>query len=757
MNTYSLESYMSEIRKHNDSRKAYSNGKDLDLNRIASDVSQAVTDLLTETNACNISGASSEYYRPANISFEAFTNACGADKLDQLMDRCHVPEPFREACMEQVALALNRTFKGTQGAWAAQLQTADHSSNQNTVRSLNTIYPSEVIDSFANAVPGTEAFGANIDMVIPDLKVTLTTAIMNFHARIMPRLLPCRTTDQPNATYTKEYLEIYDNSKQDGPSMRLIDLYADPSFARNELQKIIPLKARDTEGNYLLKDGILLFGPQANILKLSLDDTKPGYDKINRTDIIEENVKLEYVYVSLTGKNSDDELITEVFQIPTPDSFNRLSRAYNSHDSADRQGDFTFDYKLYSNSLIATNDVEGTWKSATTELLKGLDEDEFIRLRIIVKPSLNLKRGIADCQGSFTVSAGHAIDDSQVSAATATLAESLNSAAGHSLVGYSLDARFSEANLRKTNIAMMTHRVPFAYDIPVGRNYVFDYAIGQVNAEENAANLTKIIGIGQDDVQLKAVIKTIESTYDRIQNFTVNPADPYDHVGADFVAGDKIRPTIFLGALDFSKLNIIRDADRSGDIKQKAKSYLNGVTARIMQLSFLQQQLGGSTTATFKVVTSMEVLANVFSQQHIHNHMVKDDMRDLGDGIEYVLVLDNGVRLEFVTSTFNYMRNKLIMVPVIPGNAECELNFGTIWSNGQMVAHYTPSADAAWHRLFANIRELMVVTCPIGAIIDISGLEIISGIATSGVLRPTIQTIATSGEATSPYETPYGG
>lgn len=745
--TYSLESYMGEIKRHNDAKKSYSS-EDLDLTRLAADVSGAVNDLLVETNAVTFSGAKGEYARPAQISFESFSSACGADKLDQLMDRCHIPQNLREACMEQCVLALNRSLKGTQGAWADQFQKTDRSTNSDGVRSLASIYPSEVVDNFVNAVPGTEAFGANIDMVIPDLKITLTTAIMNFHARIMPRLLPVRTTDQPNATYTKEYLEIYDNSKQDGPSMRLIDLYADPKFARNELQKIIPLKARDTEGTYVLKDGILLFGPQANILKLSLDDTKPGYDKINRTDIIEENVKLEYVYISLT-----DGSTTEVFQIPTPDSFNRLSRAYNSHDSADRQGDFTFDYKLYNNSLIATNDVEGTWESATTSLLAGLDDSEFIRVRIIVKPSLNLKRGIADCQGSFTVSAGHAVDPSKVSAATASLAETLNGTAGHSLVGYSLDARFSEANLRKTNISMMTHRVPFAYDIPVGRNYTFDYAIGQVNAEENAANLTKVIGIGQDDVQLTAVIKTIESTYDRINNFTANPDDPYDHVGADFVAGDKIRPTIFLGSLDFSKLNIIRDADRSGDVKQKAKSYLNGVAARIMQLSFLQQQLGGSTTATFKVVTSMEVLSNVFALQHIHNHMVKDDMRDLGDGVEYVLVLDNGVRLEFITSTFDYMRNKLVMVPVIPGNAECELNFGSIWNNGQMVAHYTPSADAAWHRLFANIRELMVVTCPIGAIIDITGLDIISGIATNGVLRPTINTVATAAEA----ETPYGG
>ena len=743
--SYSVESYMSEVRKMDLSRKDVTSNENFDLETLTKDVEAAVEQFLTEGNA--LIKSQHGFRTNRDLSFENFTQSCGVDKLDRLMAECHVPESMRVACMEQCGVVLNRILGNSSSsaeAWSMQSRRADHSANGVQARDLGSIYPSDVIDSLTNAAPGQEAFGATIDMVIPDLKISLTTAIMNFHARIMPRFLPVRTTDQPNATYTKEYLEIYDNSKHDGKSMRLLDLYADPKFARNELQQIIPLAANDTDGAVVVKDGILKFGPKANILTLSLNDTIPGYDKINRTDIIEENVKLQYVYVSL-----NNGVKTEIFQVKVPESFNRLSRAYNSHDSADRQGDFNFDVKLFNNATIAGTGTTPTWAEASSEILAGLADSEFIRLRITVKPSLNLKRGIADCQGFFSVSAGHMTDDSQISAATTTLATTLAADTGHALVGYTLDARFSEANLRKTNISMMTHRVPFAYDIPVGRNYTFDYAIGQVNAEENAANLMKIIGIGQDDVQLTQVIRTIEDVYDRINNFTADPQNIYDHVGADFVAGDKVRPTIFTGTLDFSKLNVIRDADRSGDIKQKARTYLNGVTSKILQLSFLQQQLGGSTTATFRCVTSMEVLGNIFSIQHIHNHMVKDDMRNLGDGVEYVLVLDNGVRLEFITSTFDYMRDKVVMVPVLPGNADTELNFAQIWNNGNMVAHYTPSGDAAWHRLFANIRELLVTTNPVGCILDIVGMDVVTGITTDSVLRPTIGTYDVS-------EHPYG-
>ena len=732
--TSSLESYMAKIKKSQSSAKAVPS----DLRGLTGRVLNAVTNLLTSCNAVRNVGPNGEICRANEaLSFENLTSVCGVDKLEALMKECCIPAQFQTACMEHIALALSRGMKGAQEAWYAQSASMDHSNNAGAVRSLATMFPAEVVDSFNNAAPGQEAFGANIDMVVPDLKITLTTAIMNFHARIMPRLMPVRTVDQPNISFTKEYLEIFDNSKQDGKSVRLVDLYADPSFARNELQKIVPLEANDAAKQFVVKDGILAFGPQANLLKLSLRNDLPGYDKINRTDIIEENVKLEFVYLSLT-----DGSTTETFQIAVPESFNRLARTTNSHDSADRVADIKFRAKLFNNSLVAASGE--SWASATTQLLAGLTDEEFVALDIIVKPSINLKRGFVDCSASFSVKAGHNVDDALISNTTKTLVASLALPAGHALVGYTIDARFSEANLRKTNISVMSHRVPFSYDIPVGRNYTFDYAIGQVNAEENAANLTKVIGIGQDDLQLTALVKMLEDVFDRVNKYTVNPDNPMDYVGADFVAGDKIRPTIFLGNLDFSTLNVIRDADRFGDVKQKALSFLNGVMARIMQLSFLQQQLGGSTTATFRVVTSMEILSNVFAPEHIHNHMCKQDQRDLGDGVEYVIMLPNGVRLEFVTSTFDYMRDKFVMIPVIPGNAESELNCGVIASNGQLCAHYTPSGDAAHHRLFANIREQMIITAPIGAIINISGLDLISGIKETETIRPTIVTIQNS-------------
>ena len=87
-------------------------------------------------------------------------------------------------------------------------------------------------------------------------------------------------------------------------------------------------------------------------------------------------------------------------------------------------------------------------------------------------------------------------------------------------------------------------------------------------------------------------------------------------------------------------------------------------------------------------------------------------------------------------------------IATVEGNAESDLHFAHLWDYGAMVAQYTPSAGAAHHRLFANIRQLPLVVNPVGLYITINGLDIVSGIATDGVLRPTVD-VSVSGTVTT--------
>lgn len=696
-------------------------GKAGDLVGIGRSTYDAVGKYLTSRNM--IKRGSYEQISVSNesMNFDTAMNAQGVDGLKDLVESCGVPQAYVKECCKTILNVMNRCAQGTAAAWQQQNLRADHTSNgQAEARPLTSIYSSDVAGILnSTAVASQEAFGTNVDMAVPDMKVAITVAIMDFHVRLIPRVMPTRSTTQPNVSYTKEWLEVYDLTGNTKDSQRLVDLYADPSFARNELKKI-EINMANPDADKFAVDGILKFGPKANILELSTREDKYGYSHINRTDLIADNVQLEFVRVELTYNGT-----TEYFDCEVPISKNRLTRMVNANDSAMRNADIKFRTYLRKGAMMSNGSVSG--------ILSNLGDSEAFVLDFNVKPSISLKWGIADCLADVSVSVRHDIDNAQLSGA----ATALMNAGTVSLVGYQLDARFSEENLRKTSIAVMTHRVPFSFDIPIGRNYVFDYAIGQVNAEENATNLTKVIGLGQDKVALELGIRTIEDVYDRIRAVSPNPVDRPEYVGTNYVAGDKVRPSIFIGDLDLTNLETIRDADRAGDIKQKAVSMLTAATSRILQESFLQQQLGGSTTATFKGITSIEILGNVIGMPHIHDHMSKDDGRNVGDGVEYVLVLPNGVKIEFVTSTFDSMRDKIVMWPTIPNNTESELHFAHNWDYGCMVAHYTPSGEAAHHRLFGNIRELPIVVNPLGLIIQVKGIELANGIALDGVIRPT--------------------
>lgn len=724
-----LSKYMQQIKA------AFPAATPSDVYGIGRQTLDKVSRFLTERNAIREGNFPEISVANESLAFDDAINATGVEELSALVQGCGIQQAYVAPCCEAILTIMDRCLHRSAAAvWNEQNKKHSTQNNSNVQPSmpLSDIYASDTVAALTSEVaPSSEAFGVNIDLAVPDLKVAITVAIMNFHTRLLPRLLPVKSINQPEIQYTKEYLEVYDLADNEAPRKRMLDLYTEPEFAANELKRIVPLKSAEAaidEGahvdEWLVEDGILKFGVKANILKLSIDNTKYGYSRINKTDLIAENVKLDYILVDIGG---------EVFKIQVPLSLNRLTRTINNDDVAQRNADIKFRIALKKGAKMA-NGAEST-------ALASLADGEAIMLDLNVKPSISLKYGDADCLAAGRLIAIKAPNAEAPSTAATTVANS-----DFTMIGYSLDARFSEENLRKTSIAVWTHRQNFSYDIPIGRNYVFDYAIGQENADENATNLTKVIGIGQDHVALSTVlIRTAEDVADRIASVGSNPDERADYVGTRYVAGDKVRPTIYSGRLDFENINIIRDADRPGDIKQKALTYLNAITTNVLAESLLLQQLEGNGV-TFRCVTSMTVLGKVLAQPHIHNHMDKEDGRDLGDGVEYVLVLPNGVRIEFVTTTFKYMKDRLFMFPIIKNNAESELNYAMNFDYGTLVAHYTPSGEEAHHRLFANIRELPIVTNPIAILVDILGMDKVSDVNDDeeypNYIRPTVNIVA---------------
>lgn len=669
-----------------------------------------------------------------SLDIDGFMAAAPVDSLVDLVKRCGVADHAVKACCEKLLNLFDRTVsKSAVEAWNDQTMSgADIESAKGVERGDLGLFHSQrfISDMSKNITYGAEAFGATMDMVVPDMKVNIAIAIMSFHARILPRLLPQRPINEPLAQYKKETLEAYDLSDPFGKKVRQVEMYSDPKFVSTELQRVVPRVGRDADGQFVLADGILKFGVKANILQLAVDADKYGYDGVNRTDILSDRVLLDFVRIGVAAGGKQ-----EVFDVKTPVEC-RLSRQINAADSGDRYGDFKYRVVLGKDAKQANGDA--------SEIVAGLAEGEKLVLSFNVKPFCSVKFGWADALGNVSMSV------IVPEGATASEAATAIKAGAVALQGYALDARYDEVNLRKSNIAIWSNVQPMAWDIPTGRNFIYDYALNQQNTEKVAANMMGVMGIAQDRDSMDFIVDICNTVYDGIKaaDALVNSGDEEAYIGRAFVAGDKVRPTVYMDTLDFSDLNIIRDGDRSGDIKQKAVTYLGAVTGKILNESFLQQQLGGKSQVVFKCWCSIEVLSNIIGQT-LYNPGIAEDVRgNIGDGVEYSLVLPNKVRLDFVTTTFANHQDKIVGVVVVE-SAESELNFGHNWDYGVLVSHYTVSGKRAHNRLFGNMRYLIVPTNPVAFVIDILGMDVVTGMALENKLRPTFR-IESMPEAAAP-------
>lgn len=699
-----------------------------EVSRIAKRIETKVQDFLVNNNMVKDLNFKTDAVNASNESYNVDGlggNTLGVDKISDLVDAAGIPACYKRPAMESLGIILSQHLgNNTSTAWGMHNQRSENLQNNIVARPLSTLFPEFIANEFNQLAPSTEAFGVNIDSAVPDMKMAITISLLRFRTNLVPRMMPVRGISQPNVQYIKENLELYPINSVDTPVKRVIDLYADPSMALNELKTIIPLVAVDAVG--LVADGLIKFNKTVNIMKATIDITKVGYASLNRTDTVADSVKIASVQVTIGGSS----VASTTFTIAIPSTDGRLTRPTNALDSAIRNADIKYIAYLTKGAKNSAGNVAAI---LGTDLAPVCAADEGIAVSLTLKPSINLKNGVVDALGSVSIAAHHLVDDARLSDDVKALAAAINASGTGVLTldGYTLDAKFSEENLRKSDIAVRSQRQPFSYDIPTGRNYSYDYAIGQNNAEDSANQLTKIIRIGQDAKVLDLTRETLNNVYDLVQLFTQNPLDPNRDPGMNYVAGSKVRPYVFSGTMDFSDIVSIRDADRTGDIKARARVYLNAVTSELMQKTFFQYELAGDTTATFKLITSPTVLGNIIGQPHIHTQMDQKDERGSIDGVEYVLILDNGIRLECITTTFDSMVTNIIMIPCIKGSVESELNFAHNWDYGTMVGHYTPSGDGAHHRLFANIRELPVPTNPIGALITVKGIEKVTFVATN--------------------------
>ncbi len=669
--------------------------------------------------------------------------------LDTLLNAARIPESKRAEAVDSIHLLLAKfAFAGTSSINYVNTHFGSGRDND-----LNTRVATQTRATYApgvmglindNAVPAMEAFGASSDKVLPDIRSAIAVTLLRFHKGLLDRIMHRCVSDTPYVKYVQTYAEFYDMLKSNDADHKVrndgshrqpfINLYADAAPVSNELQPIIPLKANDTE-DLLIADGVVAINKEANLFDLSRLAKEFGKTHTNWTDLVSEGAILDSVYVKFTKDGT-----SEIHQIATRDIRSAAFNMYpNAADSSDRSATVEVRVVLNKDSKDSTGNA--------TKLFTAFTGNDFLRVGVHVHADIRNKTSDVLGYGAVNFapfnSANVPVQSAAKTAITGLTAE---------LIGYTVDARYSEENLRRSNLAIQTNVKTYDYEISNGRYILVDYSLQEDAPDAVMKFVSEASSLGCDHRAVDIITHQLMYVYDRNHEEATVPGlqSRLTTLGLNYVAGMRVRPTVYLATIDLNKVDTIRSGDILGDIRQTVEWELLNLISLLHQNSYYKHQLEDGETPKYKVCTSNVIIDNLLGIPHYHNHLNKNDTpTDNSGNVEFRHVLPNGTELDCVSTTFNDMRDKMFIIPFRESDPKSELNFGHNWDFGTFVGSYEYQFENAVNKRFiANTRSQVVPTNPCGLYINVKGLDGIVNMFAKGT--PTKSRLPNPGDLVVP-------
>ena len=663
------------------------------------------------------------------------STAISASAVADLCDKCGIsPADRRAAGTAILNLLLKMKSIGSNSSMFRENHfghVADSVAGQSMgLSDLRTMLPRTLHSTvFGQSNVGNEAFGAETDRVLPDIRISMAVTLLRFHRGLLDRIIHRRTSSSTVINYTIPYAEVYDLMKSmdnDGAvrnssdhRIPFINLYSDPKVVSNTLRQIVPLAANDAAGDLVVRDNVLKFNTtDGNLMDLARVAGQIGMAHTDYTDLIADGVILDKVFFQLTATVAGAPVTEEFMLVVRSYTKARLQMEANTTDSANRSTNFQQQFKLTS----ALKTISG----ADSAILANATADSGLELSILVSVGVNLKFHTFWSTAVGKIRPYSTAADGSVSAEITSLVDPADGNLSLVMSGFGLDAKYSEENLRKTNVAIRSHYRTMAWEIPVGRNFVVDYALNESLPEYVMANVTEAIALGQDHKALNIIMQVLADVHDRCvdENADPNFRDDIYKIGFDFVASQQVRPVVYLGKIDLSGVDTMRSSDIMGDIRQYVELKLVNILSLLHQNSYYKTQLNPGEKPLYKVITSNIILENLLNIPHVHNHLQAAAQESTGDEVEYRRVLPSGAILECVSTQFDYMRDKILIIPYRAGDPESILNAAHNWDYGTFLANYNPQFETRVNRrVFANAREMPLPTNPIGVVMTVANIS----------------------------------
>lgn len=597
------------------------------------------------------------------------------------------------------------------------------------IKGFDSMFSSAGIRGGYFEATGFESFGKDINNSTTDAKIAITVTLLKFHKSIINRLIPNRPEMTNVVVYNVENIEVYDlmKSKDNASSVRdgdhvipFIDLYSDPSPANTAAKPIELLLANDVVPAKLFAANMPFVGMEVNMFDYALNLGQVGYNHIDYTDLVNEGGRLKNIILKVTDGADTEYVAVNVLNQPG----SSFLMASNTNDAAERV------CALRSKTNLTLNTVQ--MSGVDSVLLAGLTVDAFVEVNMNVQGLVNIRKSNLNVLGSCEVGL-KTISGTAPVAADANIFNALTI----SVVAYEPKFEYSEENVRKTSTAMRIINRQRGYEIPGNKSVVTQFSLAQTRPETVINSLSQLISIGNDDRALKLILDSIDNVYNRLQQeATFGENDYAKKVLNDFVAGHICNPSIYRTTYSLkTHLANMRSGEIWGDLRGLAEKLLLEVITRINQESKYMQALDAGEKQEFNVLTSPYILTALLGVPHYHAALGGDQTEGARGEIEFRRVLPNGSVLNVITTTFTYMQDRMLMLPVRPSKPKDVLNYAHNIDLGTFVAQVVPFDNGAFSKqVIANGREFPIITNPVAALIQFKDLtEVFDGIGVLGI------------------------
>jgi hypothetical protein len=537
------------------------------------------------------------------------------------------------------------------------------------------------------------------------------------------------TPDQPGFGVSIRLIQVQDDIRrqvngavQNFKRRNIIHAVIDPTILKNDATKLVPVYRAGNEDKFVdasvlaprnvnlegqtIPTSALKVGTPLSLLGLSQTDALIETGLMDVSDSLDTAITLESLYVLAPGAAPAD---ARVFKINTA----RLQGAVFTNAL---QGDFrAMNLTFASQSLRISKDTKAADGSAVPAFAAILAGDYSVRLGINLSGSANLETSTTNvfASGALEVVSITAADGTDVSMTAGAGLAIFNAIKAMTVVGYDLDSRRTNLNLRERGQLLNTTFYNQVYAVPLRSpvTVLRPMGGGDVNDSSDLAALITATRIRTSNAAVEEILRF----KDTLKEF-VNAADKRnDSPQILGVASFLVKPYFKEEELNLlTAIDSVKSHERAADTRAVIVNKLRDMAYRMHRDSGYKaasDALAGGVAPKPTVIIGTDLVTAEYL-------MVEGDLRTLGNEFD----------IKIVTTQNMFMFGKIVM------------SFGQFGEGYEGVPNPMHFGNMAWkpeiamvlplHRNGGNSKELTVspaflhvVNLPILAVLNVKGIE----------------------------------